>query len=116
MACRVGKRRNPDGGQTRREDGPISFRHFLQNDTGAASSSASCSTACPDLYRYSRQERPNPEGSAVDPASPILPDFVQDNLALEHIYFNSDFNPKVLPDFTPYESFNPESDEPSRGQ
>ncbi|XP_065213680.1 uncharacterized protein LOC135840872 [Planococcus citri] len=109
-----GKRRNPDGSQTRREDGPISFRHFLQNDAGAASSSASSSSACPDLYRYSRQERPNPEGSAVDPESPVLPDFVQDNLALEHIYFNSDFNPKVLPDFTPYESYNPESGEPSR--
>lgn len=96
----IGKRRNHEA--NRREDGPISFRHFLQNDTGSGYPTST--TAYPDLYRCSRQERSNPEASVTDPESPVLPDFVQDNLALEHIYFNSDFNSKVLPDFTPYES------------
>lgn len=110
----TGKRRNQETSQPRREDGPISFRHFLQNDAGASSSSASSSAAYPDLYRCARQERPTPDAPAMDPENPVLPDFVQDNLALEHIYFNSDYNSKILPDFAPYETYSPDAGEASR--
>lgn len=93
----TGKRRS-SGGHPRREESSISFRHFLQNEAGHSSN-----TPYPDLYSCSRQERPLIDGS-IDPESPDLPDFVQDHLAVEHMYFNDgstvqSVNLQNLPDF-----------------
>lgn len=93
----TGKSRS-SGSHPRREESAISFRHFLQNNAGHSN------TSYPDLYSCSRQERPLIDGSIVDPESPDLPDFVQDHLAVEHMYFNDgtnvqSVNVQNLPDF-----------------
>lgn len=71
----------------------------MRNESGHSSN-----TSYPDLYSCSRQERPLIDGSIVDPESPDLPDFVQDHLAVEHMYFNDgtnvqSVNVQNLPDF-----------------
>ncbi len=92
--CISGPRRN-EASQPRREEGSISFRHFLQNNPGTSNA------AYPDLYNCSRQENSHFDGSNLDPDSPDLPDFVQDHLAVEHMYFNDGTVTGVqnLPDF-----------------
>lgn len=50
----------------------------------------------------------------MDPDSPDLPDFVQDHLAVEHIYFNNDShsitNAQNLPDFASCVPRNPSNE------
>lgn len=95
----IGISRNND--DSRREESSISFRRFLQNN-GHNNRSVH-----PDLFSCSRQDRSN-EGAAIDPENPDLPDFVQDHIAVEQIYFNNTapLASANLPDFASFMSRN----------
>jgi hypothetical protein len=92
---------NRSNENARREESSISFRRFLQNDGHSGR------PAHPDLYTCARQDRSH-EGASVDPESPDLPDFVQDHLAVEQMYFNdgASLPSGNLPDFASFMSRN----------
>ncbi|XP_043288001.1 uncharacterized protein l(3)04053 [Venturia canescens] len=76
--------------ESRRDENPFSFKHFLKKDTRP---NYNLSGARPKVYSSARMS-PSNVGSEVDskyPCNPTeLPDFVQDHLVIEQCYLNTE--------------------------